>query len=120
MHFDIRFLGNTKKYKFDISELDKDAWLGVAEDIIATKISPRAVLDDETHAKVIVRDNIAKMAIGFRSKNGFTVLTLSLNEFGCKKEDYNGIISQIMQLCMKNKYGLDYIQALEEDNHLSI
>ncbi len=112
----IKFLdfGNSQRFKFNLSALSKETWQGIAEDIVAVTISPRVVWQNTTSVNIVVRDNVAKMKIGYAGQKNYIVATLTLDEFGCAKDDYSGNVSKILQLCMKELYGEDYSSAVKE------
>ena len=107
-------------YEFKISDLSKEEWEGLAEDILAIMTSPIVPLRDSTQAVVFIRNKVADLKYIFQNGTKGIMASLTLDQFGCKKDDYNGIVSQIVQLAMKNHFGERYTQALNEKQDLTL
>ena len=121
----MRFIYKTKEqpennFKFRLADLSREEWEGVAEDVLAAMTSPIIVLRDTTQAVVYITNNVADLKYIFQNGTKGVMASLTLDEFGCKKDNYNGIVSKIVQLAMKNHFGECYTQALNEKQDLTL
>lgn len=110
----IDFGNSNKNVQFDMSKINNESWHDIAEDIVALVAKPSAVRKDTTSAKIIVRDNVAKVSIQFKSSGAIQTVNYSLDEFGCAEDSYCDAVSQVLQLYMLYLYGDKYIDTLDK------
>ena len=120
MKFIYRSKDQENNFEFKMSDLSKEDWQGVAEDVLAVMISPIIPMLDSTQAVVYIKDNVAELKFIFQNGTKGVMASLTVDEFGCKKDDYKGVVSQIVQLAMKNHFGERYAKALNEKQDLTL
>lgn len=118
MQFEKEIVGiHRSNIEFDIANLSDDTLEEIAGGIISFSFSPIAALDSKTKATLIITKDIAKLCFICTDGVKALVAQVSIDKFGCAKENYLGPISEMVQFYMQEKYGQEYYLALNEKLH---
>ena len=100
-----------KEFEFDLYKIADQHWEKFIKDIVFAKL-PNAKNVKINGAKIIIRDNKAKVSLFYNDGNYHEVL-LRLDEFGRISQEYKDEISKIWQDLMFDYYGKKYKDALD-------
>ena len=108
----LNFNNDTKKYKYDLSVMEKDEWLEFADQVVFETIGWVNEFELLTY-KVSIVDNIAKVKLAynelpFEGKPIYHECKFKLNEFGKEETNYSDPTSKALQLYMFKHYGNEY------------
>jgi len=106
MQFKKIIIGNNRKnIDFDIANLSDDVLQEIAGGIISFTLSPIAALADSTMAELLI--GTEKTTLRYVCTDGRTGLRveISIDKFGCSKDNYNGPVSELVQFYMQEHYG---------------
>lgn len=100
-----------KDFKFDLYKISDQDWETFVNDIVFARL-PNAKNVKINGAKVVIRDNKAKVSLFYNDGNYHEVL-LKIDEFGRITQEYKDVISKIWQDLMFKYYGKAYKDALD-------
>ena len=103
---------DTNKYKFDMSAITEEEWNKLAHEIVLTKGQHVKILELKG-AKVVIRDNKAKMKVFFQD-GLYHEHEYHLDVFGRESRQYADVVSEMFQGLMASYYGDSYRIALKE------
>lgn len=118
MQFNKEIVGkNRKGIEFDIANLSDEILEEIAGGIISLTLSPIVALASSTKATLLIGEEKTKLCFVCKLRKKGFVVEVSIDKFGCAKENYNGPVSELVQFYMQEKYGQEYFLALNEKLH---